>query len=101
MPSEPIPDGDERLYYSASLVRTYNLSKDDLKQRGTIVTAIACKPGQDTHQLSAITVSNHPESSGFSIVPLSFDDQAGESTVDYSTGRLSIAWYRAHVDALW
>lgn len=37
-------------------------------------------------QLSAITVSNHPESSGFSIVPLSFDKN-GQSSVNYSTGK--------------
>ncbi|KAL7310276.1 hypothetical protein PS15m_009794 [Mucor circinelloides] len=78
-PSESIPDGDERLCYSATLVRTYNLRKDDLKQSGNIVTAISCK----SDQLSAITISNHPESSGLSIVPLSFD-QDGESAVDYS-----------------
>ena len=88
MPSESIADDDERLCYSATLVRTYSLSKDDLKQSGTIVTAIACKPDQDTDQLLAITISNHPQSSGFSIVPLSFDDQDGESTVDYSTGSI-------------
>ncbi|KAF1801131.1 hypothetical protein FB192DRAFT_1284000 [Mucor lusitanicus] len=73
------------LCYSATLVRTYNLSKGDLQQSGTIVTAVLCKPDQqDTPQLSAIAISNHPVASGFSIVPLSFE-QEGESAVDYST----------------
>ncbi|GAN10288.1 conserved hypothetical protein [Mucor ambiguus] len=83
VPSESIPDGDERLCYSATLAHTYNLSKDNSKQSGTTVTAISCKPDQDTHQLSAIIISNHPQSSGFSIVPL-LPDQEGESAVDYS-----------------
>lgn len=38
------------------------------------------------NQLSAITVFNHPESSGFSIVPLSFDKNE-QSSVNYGIGK--------------
>ena len=85
--SESVADGDEKLCYSAILVRTYSFSDSESKQSGNVITAILCKPGEEINQLSAITVSNHPESSGFSIVPLSFDKDE-QNSADYSTGSL-------------
>lgn len=80
--SESIADDDEKLCYSATLVRTYSFNDSESKQSGDAITAISCKPGEEMNQLSAITVFNHPESSGFSIVPLSFDKNE-QSSVNY------------------
>lgn len=84
--SESIADDDEKLCYSATLVRTYSFNDSESKQSGDAITAISCKPGEEMNQLSAITVFNHPESSGFSIVPLSFDKNE-QSSVNYGIGK--------------
>ncbi|KAI8637841.1 hypothetical protein BD408DRAFT_374442 [Parasitella parasitica] len=85
--SESISNNDEKLCYSAILFRTYILNNDRPKHGGSVISAVFCRPGEEIDQLSAITISNHPESSGFSIVALSSEKQEQDS-VTYSTDSL-------------
>lgn len=59
----------------------------DTVHAGNTITSIISTPGEPD-QLSAITISNHPYSSGYSVVPLRYDQPGTENeSIDYSVGK--------------
>ncbi|KAG2228566.1 hypothetical protein INT48_008735 [Thamnidium elegans] len=77
--TEAIAEGDGRLFYSATLVRSYNLDNNRSIYSGIAITTIICKPGQQKDQLSAVVLCNNPEASGFTILPLQVSDPVQEN----------------------
>jgi hypothetical protein len=58
----------------------------DTVHAGNTITCILSAPGEP-EQLSAITVSNHPYSSGYSIVPLHYNpSETANELIDYTVG---------------
>ncbi|CAO3613085.1 unnamed protein product [Mucor hiemalis] len=91
MNGEAVPEGDHSLYYSATLVRTYHFENNHSVHPGTVITTILSKLDTEHDKLFALTLCNHPEFSGYVVLPLTFVEKLSDPVEEQSPVTYNIA----------